>query len=95
MFPTWRLRLREARVAAHQAMPLKTDHPGHVVYGGDARWLHAAQSYYHDIRPTSELGISRIWVNRQGESDDPTLADAMITGLAELPEAVREVSQAR
>ncbi|TMB88955.1 MAG: HAD family hydrolase [Chloroflexi bacterium] len=58
-------------------------------------WIHVAQSYYHDIRPTSELGISRIWVNRQGESDDPTLADAMITGLAELPEAVREVSQAR
>ena len=58
-------------------------------------WIHVAQSYYHDIRPTSELGISRIWVNRQGESDDPTLADAMITGLSELPEAVREVSQAR
>ena len=58
-------------------------------------WIHVAQSYYHDIRPTSELGISRIWVNCQGESDDPTLADAMITGLAELPEAVREVSQAR
>ena len=58
-------------------------------------WIHVAQSYYHDIRPTSELAISRIWVNRQGESDDPTLADAMITGLAELPEAVREVSQAR
>ena len=58
-------------------------------------WIHVAQSYYHDIRPTSELGIRRIWVNRQGEPDDPALADAMITGLAELPEAVREVSQAR
>jgi 2-haloacid dehalogenase len=51
-------------------------------------WIHVAQSYYHDIRPTSELGIARIWVNRQGEKDDPSLADAVLTGLKELPETV-------
>jgi len=51
-------------------------------------WIHVAQSYFHDIRPTHELGITRIWVNRQGEKDDPSLADAVIRGLAELPEAV-------
>jgi 2-haloacid dehalogenase len=54
-------------------------------------WIHVAQSYFHDIRPTHELGISRIWVNRQGESDDPSLADAVIGGLAELPRAVKTV----
>jgi 2-haloacid dehalogenase len=51
-------------------------------------WIHVAQSYFHDIRPTHELGITRIWVNRQGEKDDPSLADATIRGLAELPGAV-------
>ena len=51
-------------------------------------WIHVAQSYFHDIRPTHDLGIPRIWVNRQGEKDDPALADAMIRGLAELPDAV-------
>ena len=51
-------------------------------------WIHVAQSYFHDIRPTHELGITRIWVNRQGEKDDPSLADAVIGGLAELPGAV-------
>ena len=51
-------------------------------------WIHVAQSYFHDIRPTHELGIARIWVNRQGEKDDPSLADATIRGLAELPRAV-------
>jgi 2-haloacid dehalogenase len=56
-------------------------------------WIHVAQSYFHDIRPTSELGIHRIWINRQGETDDPSLADAVLPGLAELPETVQALSQ--
>jgi len=55
-------------------------------------WIHVAQSYFHDIQPTHELGITRIWVNRQGEKDDPSLADAVIRGLAELPGAISEVA---
>jgi 2-haloacid dehalogenase len=56
-------------------------------------WVHVAQSYFHDIKPTYELGISRIWVNRQGETDDPSIADAAIRGLAELPGAVGELAR--
>ena len=56
-------------------------------------WIHVAQSYFHDIRPTHELGIARIWVNRQGEKDDPSLADVTIRGLAELPGAVAQLSK--
>jgi len=52
-------------------------------------WIHVAQSYFHDIKPTHELGIARVWVNRQGEKDDPSIADAVIGGLAELPQTVR------
>jgi 2-haloacid dehalogenase len=55
-------------------------------------WIHVAQSYFHDIRPTHDLGISRIWVNRQGEKDDPSIADAVIRGLAELPGAVGDLA---
>jgi len=58
-----------------------------------AAWVHVAQSYFHDIKPTYELGISRIWVNRQGEKDDPAIADAAISGLAELPGAVGELAR--
>lgn len=57
-------------------------------------WVHVAQSYYHDIRPANELGIRRIWVNRQGEPDDPALADAVVRSLAELPDAVRQLATA-
>ena len=58
-------------------------------------WIHVAQSYFHDIKPTSELGITRIWVNRQGEKDDPSLADAVVSNLTELPDAVRRISEVR
>lgn len=40
---------------------------------GDAPWLHAAQSYRHDVVPCSQLGIPSAWINRHGEraSGDP------------------------
>jgi 2-haloacid dehalogenase len=34
---------------------------------GDAPWLHAAASNYHDIAPTNALGIENAWINRKGE----------------------------
>ena len=55
-------------------------------------WIHVAQSYFHDIRPTRELGITRVWVNRRREKDDPSIADAVIGGLDELPAAVNRLA---
>ncbi len=49
-----------------------------------ANWLHAAQSFFHDVRPAAELGIPVVWVNRKQEEGDgdvewigevPTLLD--------------------
>ena len=34
---------------------------------GDARWLHAAQSDFHDIVPTNAIGVPNAWINRLGE----------------------------
>jgi len=34
---------------------------------GTARWLHAAQSYFHDIRPALEFNIPVAWINRKSE----------------------------
>ena len=55
-------------------------------------WIHVAQSYFHDITPAHELGITRIWVNRRREKDDPSIADAVIGGLVELPAAVNRLA---
>jgi 2-haloalkanoic acid dehalogenase type II len=32
---------------------------------GDARWLHAAESNFHDIVPANALGIHTAWINRR------------------------------
>lgn len=34
---------------------------------GGQRWLHAAQSYFHDVIPAYRLGIPVAWINRKGE----------------------------
>jgi 2-haloacid dehalogenase len=83
----------DAVVTAEDVSAYKPD-PAHFrlfqsTFGSSAdAWIHVAQSYFHDIIPTHALGITRIWVNRQGEKDDPSLADVVIRGLAELPNAV-------
>jgi 2-haloalkanoic acid dehalogenase type II len=45
--------------------------PGHFLAArervGDARWLHAAQSLFHDVAPATALGIPVVWINRKGE----------------------------
>jgi len=88
----------DAVVTAEDVSAYKPD-PAHFrlfqsTFGSSAgAWIHVAQSYFHDIRPTHELGISRIWVNRQGERDDPSLADEVIGGLAALPDAVSRLSK--
>lgn len=33
---------------------------------GGKRWLHAAQSYFHDVVPASKLEIPVAWINRNG-----------------------------
>lgn len=45
--------------------------PGHFAAAreriGAARWLHVAQSYFHDVQPARALGIASAWINRKGE----------------------------
>jgi len=45
--------------------------PGHFHVArrwmGGRRWLHAAQSLFHDVSPAQSLGIPVAWVNRKGE----------------------------
>ena len=52
---------------------------------GQTRWLHVAQSYFHDIVPARRLGVGAVWVNRtaarragdeQPDAEFGTLAEA-------------------
>jgi 2-haloalkanoic acid dehalogenase type II len=52
---------------------------------GDRRWLHAAQSYFHDIAPARALGIPSAWINRKGEpARGPLRPDRELRTLADL-----------
>lgn len=42
------------------------------------RLLHAAQSYFHDVVPCTELGIPVIWVNRKNETPPAAIAQSEV-----------------
>lgn len=54
---------------------------------GGARWLHAAQSWFHDVGPAWELDLPVAWINRNGESrggtSRPVRVLADLAGLAD------------
>jgi putative hydrolase of the HAD superfamily len=63
--------------------------PGHFEEArrriGGLRWLHAAQSHFHDVVPCRAAGIPVAWVNRKAESGDPrTRPDIEVATLADL-----------
>lgn len=35
---------------------------------GTTGWLHAAQSYFHDVVPAVAFGVPVVWINRKGEA---------------------------
>jgi len=49
------------------------------------RHVHVAQSLFHDIAATNELGIRSVWINRLGEQPgpQPTRSLSGLSGLAE------------
>jgi 2-haloacid dehalogenase len=50
------------------------------VGGADSiRHVHVAQSVYHDIAPSHELGIPSIWINRLEQPDDPRASRTLMT----------------
>ena len=65
--------------------------PGHFETArrriGRSRWLHAAQSHFHDVVPCRALGIPVAWVNRKGEPgrEDvrPDIDVSTLAGLAD------------
>ena len=80
----------EIIVTAAQVRSYKPAH-GHFLEArrrvGAARWLHAAQSWFHDVVPAHELGIPVAWVNRKSErrseDSEPDAEVANLTGLSD------------
>ncbi len=46
------------------------------------RWVHVAQSYFHDMVPAHRLGVRRVWINRLGErAPDDTIIQRVLPDL--------------
>jgi 2-haloacid dehalogenase len=54
------------------------------VLGEGDEWVHTACSWFHDIAPARELGISRIWIDRDRSGHDPSAATAVLPNLTRL-----------
>ena len=65
-------------VTAEQVGSYKPD-PGHWrafeerTDGDRGRWVHAAQSWFHDIRTAADLGLPRVWVDRLDSGEDASV----------------------
>jgi 2-haloalkanoic acid dehalogenase type II len=74
------------------AQQVRSYKPGHAHFEAarerlrGRRWLHAAQSYFHDVVPAVALGIPVAWINRLGEAVRPggPIPDREFTNLAAL-----------
>jgi 2-haloacid dehalogenase len=60
--------------------------------GDRGRWVHAAQSWFHDIKTAAELGLPRVWVDRLDSGEDASLASVRIRELGALPGAVEQAA---
>ena len=53
------------------------------------RWVHAAVSWWHDMRPAKTLGIRGVWVDRENTGHDASICTAHIRDMASLPGTLR------
>jgi 2-haloacid dehalogenase len=56
-------------------------------------WIHVANSWHHDIAPARDLGIPRIWLDRDDTGEDPGAASVRVRGAASVADAVRRLSR--
>jgi 2-haloacid dehalogenase len=52
--------------------------------------VHVAQSYFHDVVPTRELGLRSVWINRYGQRHEPP-PDRELPDLSRLPDTLDEL----
>ncbi len=53
--------------------------------------VHVGASHVHDVVPAAQLGISTVWINRLGESEDPA-PTRELPDLARLPQTLTELA---
>ena len=57
-----------------------------------SHWVHVACSWYHDIAPARDLGLARVWLDRDRTGEDPSAATMRVDSAAEVPAAVARIA---
>ena len=53
--------------------------------------MHVACSWFHDMQAARDLGLRRIWVDRDRTGQDPSIANAVLPDFDELLETLERV----
>jgi 2-haloacid dehalogenase len=56
------------------------------------RWIHAANSWVHDITPARELGLPRVWIDRDRTGQEPDAGTVRIHDMRTLPQVVQQLA---
>jgi 2-haloacid dehalogenase len=63
-----------------------------AITGVDRRsWVHAAVSWWHDMVPARDLGLRRIWVDREDSGHDASIVTARVPDMASLAQIAVEL----
>jgi 2-haloacid dehalogenase len=68
--------------------------PSHFRYfarttGADrGEWVHVARSWYHDIAPARDLGVPRVWVDRDKTGEDAAAASVRVATAVDVTAAI-------
>ena len=54
-------------------------------------WIHVACSWFHDIAPAGELGIARVWIDRDRTGQDPATATRRVETARDVAPAIAEL----
>jgi 2-haloacid dehalogenase len=55
-------------------------------------WVHVGCSWYHDISPARELGVKRIWLDRERTGEDSGAASARVSSASEVAAALERLA---
>jgi 2-haloacid dehalogenase len=55
------------------------------------RWVHAAVSWWHDMVPARDLGLRRVWVDREDSGHDASIVTARVPDMASLARIAAEL----
>jgi len=79
------------RVRDYKPSPTHFHHFRRASGARPGEWVHVANSWFHDITPARELGIPRVWLDRDDTGQDPADACARVRSAADVPDAVRRL----